>query len=118
MTNEELILIGLIGAGLYLLFFGTWFFYIAFTAINRNKVMLKEKLGVLWYGLYPFFIVAILMDVAFNFIIGTLYYREIPQEFLFTSRCSRHLKGSGIQLARAEFVCNYLLNPFDEDHCA
>jgi len=57
------------------------------------------------------------MDVLFNFIIGTLYYREIPKEWLFTARCNRHKKGTGKQLYRAQLVCGVLLNPFDEGHC-
>ena len=102
---------------LYLLFYGTWIFYTAFMHIKKYKEVLKNKIGIIWYGLAPIFIIGLLMDVLFNFIIGTLYFREIPQELLFTARCSRHIKGSGIQLARATFVCNYLLNPFDEGHC-
>lgn len=102
---------------IYVIFYGTWIFYAAFMHIKKNKDLLKEKLGVIWYGLYPVFIVALLMDVLFNFIIGTLYFREIPQELLFTARCSRHMKGTGTQLARATFVCDNLLNPFDEGHC-
>ena len=103
--------------GIYLLFFGTWLFYIAFMGIKKKKLILKDKLGLMWYGLYPFFITALLMDVLFNLVIGTIYYREIPEELLFTARCTRHLKGRGVQLMRAEFVCTYLLNPFDEGHC-
>ena len=102
--------------GLYLLFFGTWLFYVAFMHIKKYKIMLS-KIKFIYYGIQPFFILALIMDVLFNFIIGTLYFRELPKELLFTARCSRHMKGSGTQLARATFVCIYLLNPFDEDHC-
>ena len=106
-----------IALGLYSLFYGTWIFYVAFMNIKEHQDFLKLKLGLLWNGLRPVFIVALLMDVLFNFIIGTLYYREFPKELLFTSRCHRHLKGTGIQLARAQQVCAILLDPFDSGHC-
>ncbi len=101
---------------LYILFFGTWLFYVAFMHLKKYKLVL-EKIKFLNYGIKPFFIVALIMDVLFNFIIGTIYFRERPKELLFTSRCQRHMKGSGKQLLRATFVCTYLLNPFDEGHC-
>lgn len=102
--------------GLYLLFFGTWLFYVAFMHLKKYKTMLSE-IKFLYYGVQPFFILALIMDVLFDKIIGTIYFRELPREWLFTARCQRHMKGSGIQLRRATFVCTYLLNPFDENHC-
>lgn len=107
---------------LYTLFYGTWIFYIAFMGIKEHQSLIKDKIGFVWYGLYPIFILALFMDVLFNLIIGTLYYRELPKifdkEWLFTARCQRHMKGRGIQLARAQKVCTYLLDPFDiGGHC-
>ncbi len=102
---------------IYGVFYGTFLFYAAFMGIKTNKDLLKSKLGLIWYGLYPWFILAMAMDVLFNWTIGTIYYREFPQELLFTARSSRHLKGSGIQLARAQFICSNLLDPFDVGHC-
>ncbi len=101
----------------YPIFWGTWLFYLAFMDIKSNKATYKKALGIAWYGGYPLFFVALFMDVLFNFTFGTLYYREIPKELLFTTRCSRHLKGTGIQLARAQFVCTNLLDPADKGHC-
>lgn len=102
--------------GLYLLFFGTWLFYVAFMHLKKYKTIL-QKIKFLYYGLIPFYVLALLMDVLFDKIIGTIYFRELPREWLFTARCQRHMKGSGTQLKRATFVCTYLLNPFDEGHC-
>ena len=90
--------------------------------LKTHRVMLKEKLGLVWYGLYPLFIAGLFMDVLFNLIIGSLYFGELPKlknkEWLFTSRCQRHLKeSSGEQLAKAVFVCSYLLDPFEAGHC-
>jgi len=101
----------------YILFYGTWLFYVAFMHIKEHEHQVKDKIGALWYGLWPFFILALIMDVLFNFVIGTMIFLEIPRELLFTSRCQRHLKSSGWRLRNAHFVCTYLLNPFDEGHC-
>ena len=101
----------------YPLFQLTWLFYLAFMGVKRNKELYKESLGDAWYGFYPLFAVALILDVLFNWTFGTLYYREIPREFLFTSRCHRHLQSKGIQLARAHYICTNLLNPSDEGHC-
>jgi len=105
-------------AGLYLLFYFTWLFYVAFMHLKEHKDQVKGKLGIIWKGLYPFFIVGLLLDVLFNFIIGTIYFLELPREWLFTSRCQRLLKSKGTKLRKANFMCNYLLDPFDKGHCS
>lgn len=102
---------------LYILFYGTWLFYVAFMHLKEHRAEIEGKIGVLKYGLVPFFIFALIMDVVFNLIIGTMIFREIPKEWLFTARCSRHLKSSGWRLRNAHWICSYLLNPFDENHC-
>ena len=112
--NKSLFIISLLT---YPLFYGTWLFYIAFMGLKNHRVLLKEKLGLVWYGLYPIFIAAYFMDILFNIICGTIYFRERPKEWLFTSRCQRHLNSTGKQLARAHFICDNLLNPFEERHC-
>jgi len=115
--NIQQIRLGLLALLFYPIFYGTWLFYLAFMDIKRNQILYKEKLGIAWYGLYPIFWIALLMDVLFNWTVGTAYYREFPKEFLFTARCARHLKGTGIQLARAQYVCTNLLDPADSGHC-
>lgn len=115
--NETFIYLLVIAVCLYVLFYGTWFFYIAFMGIKTHKAMLKAKLGLVWRGLYPLFAIALLMDVLFNIVIGTMYFKERPKEWLFTGRCSRHLNSTGERLRKAQFVCDHLLNPFENGHC-
>lgn len=102
---------------LYILFYGTWLFYVAFMHLKKHQKELKGKIGILKWGLAPFFMLALFMDVLFNFVLGTMIFIEPPRELLFTSRCSRHLKSTGWQLRNAHWICTYLLNPFDEGHC-
>ncbi len=100
------------------IFWLTWLFYLAFMGIKTNQVIYKKSLGFAWYTGYPFFALGLLLDVLFNFTFGTLYYREFPQEFLFTSRSARHMKSSdSVQRSRAETVCSTLLDPADQGHC-
>ena len=37
-------------------------------------------------------LVGVVADVIFNWLIGTLIFREFPREFLFTTRVKRHAK--------------------------
>ena len=113
MNNRAALLVYL----MYPIFWATWLFYLAFMEIKSNRVQYKNALGIAWYGGYPILLVALLCDTLFNITFGTVYYRELPRELLFTSRCARHLKGTGIQLARAQFVCTNLLDPADKGHC-
>ena len=117
MNNQQKALA--VGATLFSpIYYGTWLFYLAFMDVKRNLPLYKEKLGASFYGLYPWFALALIMDVLFNWTVGTIYFREIPREFLFTARCHRHLTTSkGNQLARAHFVCTNLLDPADKGHC-
>lgn len=101
------------------LFYGTLGFYILFMSLKEkeNEEKLKEKFGAIWYGFYLLLWLGLVLDTLFNWIIGTIYYREWPKEFLFTARCNRHLKSTGIQLARAQFACENMLDPFEKGHC-
>ncbi len=102
----------------YPIFWGTFLFYLAFMDIKRNKDIYKKALGTAWYGGYPFFIIGLAMDTLFNWTFGTLYYREFPQEFLFTARSARHIRSNDLtQRERAEFICKNLLDPADRGHC-
>lgn len=106
-----------VGLGLYLLFYVTWLFYVAFMHIKEHQEQNKEALGYLWYGVAPFFAVALVFDIIFNFVWGTIIFLEPPKELLFTARCSRHIKGAGRRQRIAYWLCTHLLNPYDKDHC-
>jgi len=62
----------------------------------------------------PVLIVGIILDVILNVIVGSLLFKELPREFLFTARLDRQGRnGSKI----AQWICRFILNPFDEGHC-
>lgn len=100
------------------IYWPTWLFYLGFMDIKRNKKLYKDTMGVAWYGGYPFLALGLALDTLFNWTFGTVFFREFPREFLFTARCSRHLKSDNeIQKQRAEFACKNLLDPADKGHC-
>lgn len=108
------ILIGIVGA--YVLFCMTWIFYLAFMNLKDNRDKLTPGLKKI---MTPWLVVGLALDVVFNVIYGTIVFRELPRELLFTSRCQRHLKkSSGRKLRVATWHCIRLLDPFEEGgHC-
>src|SRR5688572_8958618 len=65
--------------------------------------------------LYPLAIVGLVIDAAFNVVFGSLMFRELPRELLFTSRCQRHARGDGSRQRLALWWAKQL-NQFDPDH--
>jgi len=81
-------------------------------AKNENKLTGASK----FFG-YQILFVGLIVDVAFNWIIGTIVFLEVPKETLFTGRCERWLYDRTWRGAVARWFCSQLLNPFDKDHC-
>ena len=101
---------------IYLVVGFTWFFYLAAMHLKHNKENINPVSKI--FG-YPWILFAYVLDVLFNWIVGTILFVEFPKELLFTTRVSRHIKGNGWQSKVAIFCCKYLLDPFDPSglHC-
>lgn len=96
---------------------GLWFaVHWAYVAVMHAKaVAARSDLSLYWkVMLYPLAAVGIVLDVAFNVTFGTLMYRELPRELLFTARCQRHAKGGSRQ--RLALWWARQLNQFGEGH--
>jgi hypothetical protein len=52
--------------------------------------------------LYIYLGFGVLFDVLFNVTVGSIVYREVPKEFLFTKRTRRHLKSENFRRAVAK----------------
>ena len=100
------------------LFYITWILYIAGMNIVRVWDDLRLPIKIL---LSPALIAFLLLDVVFiNFIVLTLLFKEIPREWLATTRLKRHARGSSpSQKKKALIFCGWLLNKFDPtgQHC-
>lgn len=93
------------------LFFSVHWAYVAIMAARKVELTLYWKVV-----LYPLGVIGLVLDVAFNLTFGTLMYRELPRELLFTARCKRHKRGDGWRKQLAEWFCANL-NIFDPGHC-
>jgi len=109
-------LVLLIIGGIYL-FMLTWVLYLAVMNLRRNRDKLTTAAKIF---AYPVAYVGVLVDAIFNVILGTLFFLELPKEWMFTHRLERHIKGSsGYRKRLACWFCVNLLDPFDPDgvHC-
>lgn len=101
----------------YVMFYGTWIFYVGFMHIKEHRHQVQEKAGLLWYGLWPWFIFAYAMDIVFNLTVGSVLFFELPTQWTFSERIIRHQTSKGWRLRLANYFCHVYLKPFDEGHC-
>ena len=64
----------------------------------------------------------IVVDVIYNIIIGTIYFRQLPTKktLTLTQRLRKILKEEPVESWRWEhayFICKYLISPWDFNHC-
>ena len=89
----------------------------AFVAVMHAKAV-KERGSLTAYWsviLLPLALAGLILDAAFNLTFGTVLYRELPRELLFTARCKRHIAGEGSRQRMAAFWQRQL-NQFDPGH--
>lgn len=106
-----------IGLVAYLLLF--FYTYILVMGVYRAHLSNRLK-GVLLYLCLPVVGVGYLLDVVANVFIATVFFVELPKEFLVTTRLSRYVAESKdwrFDIALA--ICDNLLDPFDPtgNHC-
>ena len=109
-------LIYVIAAGVFIFYF-TWVHYLAIMNLKRNKEYLSKRVKKL---AKPVQLVGAIANVLFNCSVAIVLFRERPHEWFFTHRCQRHQnQSSGWRLARANWWCANILNPFDlkRVHC-
>lgn len=97
-----------------LVFFGT----IGLFPIIRLKGLMDrgEMDSFMLYCYAPLIVVFLHFDFAFNQIFGTIFYREPPREFLYTTRTQRHFdKSKGFRKSVATIWARRL-NVIDPGH--
>jgi len=96
----------------YLLTALTLVFYLAVMNLKRNREALTPIVKVF---AYPILAVGLVLDMIFNFTIGTLMFLEIPQEWLMTARLNRHLldRHNDWRDKVADWFAKNFLDPFD-----
>lgn len=108
----DFLLIGLMS--LYIL----WIMYLAIMNLSRAKKNNALSKPAYYLGL-PLLIFGYLLDVAFNWVFGTVMFLEPPREGVLTRRLKRHYKKDNWQGKLARWLCSNLLDAFDPSgkHC-
>ena len=98
-------------AGIWL---GVIWAYIA--VMHAKAVNERTGLSLFWkVHVLPLAVVGITLDFVFNMTFGTVMFRELPHELLFSSRVQRHVRNGGKRFALAVFWARQL-NTFDPGH--
>lgn len=97
-----------------------WYvFGLAFVGIMHAKLIMEDggELSLFWKAvLWPWAVVGLLMDILFNWTVGSLIYAELPRELTFTSRCKRHKRSVRWRGNVARWWCRQL-EQIDPGHC-
>lgn len=96
--------------GLYVLVMGLYRAY-----LNQRLNLLTTILGM------PFIVVGVIVDVLANFVICSVVFVELPQEWLVTQRLKRYIfLDAGWRHRVALFICEKMLDVFDPTgkHCS
>ena len=98
----------------------TFVVYTAFMALSTAKRMLAlDALPIeMKLTAYALLVMGYPADILFNLIRGTIIFRELPREFLFSSRVQRHYKRIGIDNERYRTAAYWakVLNAADPGH--
>lgn len=96
----------------------TWGLYLSVMHLKAARDAGRLTLAAKVLG-YPWLALALVVDVLFNLVTGTLLFLERPRELLFTSRVSRLNDRPGWRGDLARWFCRELLDPFDPSggHC-
>jgi hypothetical protein len=94
-----------------LVWYVMWVLYLATQCLAVNKDKLEP--WVFQMGMFTFRL-ALVIDVAFNWIVFTVLFYEFPRELTGSGRLSRHLRhGYGWRQRFSGWVGRTMLDPFD-----
>jgi hypothetical protein len=102
-----------VGAG-YVLAVVAWLFYVAVMHLIKVRHQLHPVAKVHAYALAA---IGIALDVILNVAVATVVFLDLPREWLLTARLRRLKAGTGWRRSVAAWICEHLLNQFDEGHC-
>lgn len=90
----------------------------AFVFVFSVQRLLQDDVWCPWYIkviAYIWLAIGLPADVLFNWIWGTVIFREFPRELMFTARVKRHMSSSGENRWKAERWAS-MLNAVDPGH--
>lgn len=94
-----------------------WTVYLAVMAMKKRRY--DPTISVQLLGKSVYFI-GLVMNIYLNIVVYTVLFLDPPREWYATDRMDRYLKkGRGIRYKIAKWICEEMLNPFDEKgHCS
>lgn len=103
---------------IYLSLLAFYTLYLAIMSLYRGYLNNTLPLASKVLG-YPILAVGLFVDVVMNITLFSLFFAELPREWLVTTRLKRHIKKAGYRGWLARYLCHNLLSPFDPqgDHC-
>jgi hypothetical protein len=112
-------------AALYVLTLLTWLFYVA---IMHLRIVRHSLHPFAKFNAYVLLAIGLPLDALTNITMGSILFLEPPRlvggryivnegEWLLTARLARHKRGSCWRKKLATWLCEHLLDPFDEGHC-
>lgn len=82
--------------------------------LNKRLVGLNKVLAA------PFVLLGLIMDLIANVFVATVFFFELPKEYLVTTRLQRYKTyKNGYKHKWAVYICDHILDVFDpsDDHC-
>lgn len=90
-----------------------WFFaYAHAMMLQKQNINFSRTIKI---PLYIYLYAGVTMDVLFNVIVGSIIFREIPREWLFTTRVQRHVTADDWRRGKA-YNWAQKLNKVDPGH--
>jgi hypothetical protein len=100
------------------LFISTFLFFVAIMKMREMQDTINQLHWSVRWVCYLLLAIGLVLDTALNWILLTVAFYEIPQEFLSTSRVIRHkFHSGGFRNQIALWFCKNWLTPFDSRHC-
>lgn len=94
-------------------------FYLLFIVTMATKAAWWKLSVFARILLAPAGLLAVVMDVAFNITLASIFFLDMPEEWLFTGRLNRYeTTGTAWRTLSARWICRNLLDPFQSGgHC-
>lgn len=99
--------------------FTLFMYFLAFLTVYRAHLNgnLAKAAPVVRWACWSVVAIGWALDVAFNWVLGTIALREWPQELTLTKRCSRHMRNPDWRGRLCRWVCDQLDLFQDGGHC-
>lgn len=98
--------------------YALWALFLSATALDRARRAGTLSAPAKVLGL-PLIVGTAVIDVAVNWVLGTLVLLDRPREWTLSQRLARLSTTGGWRAAVAKWICSNLLDAFDPtgDHC-